>query len=286
MRLPARLTPAAVILVVFGSACADPPSDPAGTSAGSETAYEGNVFVLDEPGREPAVCFGAVADSLPPQCRGIPILGWEWSAVEGEERASNTTWGFFHVVGTYDGSTFGVLEAGPPTTEGSHRDPVDTPCPKPEGGWTSPDLSRASDPDLVDLMRAVEEEPDFAGFWIDYVEDPSSEGLVEPGGIIANVAFTGDAEARSAMIRELWGGPVCLVRHERTYAELRQIQRELSDGVATELGLEVTGSGVSQHRNVVEVGVVVADEAARAAVEERYGVGAVLLIPALEPVGA
>ena len=283
---PTDLIPAAGMLVLLAAACADPPAGRPGPSAGSESEYEGNVFVLDEPRREPAVCFGAVADSLPPQCRGIPIVGWDWSAVRGEETASDTTWGFFHVVGTYDGRTFDVREAGPPTTEGPDHDPIDTPCPEPAGGWTSANLSKASDPDLVALMRSVEGEPDFAGFWIDYVEEPAGEGLVEPGGIIANVAFTGDAEARADTIREIWGGPLCLVRHERTYEELRRIQRELSDGAAAELGLEVTSSGVSQSENVVELGVVVADDASRMAVEERYGPGAVLLVPALEPVRA
>lgn len=274
------------LLVVAATACADPTSNPLSSSGSEPTAYQGNVFVLDEPDREPTACFGAIADSLPPQCRGIPILGWDWSAVEGEETASNTTWGSFHVVATYDRQMLNVLEAGPPTTQRSHRDPVDTPCPDPEGGWTSPDLSKASEPDLIRLLRAVEEEPDFAGFWIDYVEEPSDEGPVERGGIIANVAFTGDADSRKDIVRGLWGGPLCLVRHERTYEELRRIQRELSNGGAVELGLEVGGSGVSQHGNLVVVEVFVADEAAVAAVEERYGPGAVLLVPALEPVEA
>jgi hypothetical protein len=283
MRLSALVASAGLVLA---AGCADPPAAPPSGSSGSETEYEGNVFVLDEPDREPRVCFGAVADSLPPQCRGNPILGWDWSVVEGEESASNTTWGFFHVVGTYDGRTFDVREAGPPTTEGSDRDPIDTPCPEPDGGWTSPDLSKASDHDLVALMRAVEEDPDFAGIWIDYLEESTGEVVAEPGGIIANVAFTGDVETHADMIRTIWGGPLCLLQHERTYAELRAIQRELSGGAAGELGLEVLGSGVSQHDNVVEVGVVVADPSVVAAVEERYGAGAVLLVPALVPVEA
>lgn len=284
VRLRPLLAPLGLLIA---AACANPSSTPPGSTSGSgPTVYEGNVFVLEEQDRDPAVCFGAVADSLPPQCGGIPIVGWDWSAVEGEESASSTTWGSFHVVGTYDGRTFEMQEAGPPTTERSDRDPVDTPCPEPEGGWMSPDVAKALDRDLVDLIRAVGEEPDFAGFWIDYVEEPSGEEVVEPGGIIANVAFTGDPDSHATMIRELWGGPLCLVRHERTYDELRRMQQELSDGVADELGLEVTGSGVSQHDNVVEVGVVVADPEAVAAVEARYGPGAVLLDPTLEPVAA
>lgn len=271
---------------LVATACANRFSTtPSSTSGSDPTVYGGNVFVLDDPERDPVVCFGAIADTLPPQCGGVPIVGWDWSAVRGEEHASDTTWGFFHVVGTYDGRTFDVQEAGPEMTERSGGDPVDTPCPEPEVGWTSPDLSKASDPDLVALMRAVEEEPDFAGFWIDYVDEPSEEPA-EPGGIIANIAFTGDVGSRSAMIRELWGGPLCLVRHERTYEELSRIQRELSNGVAVGLGLEVTGAGVSETRNVVELGVVVADPVAVAAIEERYGPKSVLVEPALEPVDA
>ena len=37
--------------------------------------------------------------------------------------------------------------------------------------------------------------------------------------------------------------------------------------------------------NLVEVGVIVADERVRAAVDERYGEGSVRLVPALRPVG-
>ena len=287
MRVSAKLSSGAVVLLLLGSACADPPAEPAGPSSGSDqTRYQGDVFVLDEPDRGPVMCVGGVAESLPPQCEGIPIVGWDWSAVQGEETASNTTWGSFHVVGTYDGDTFSVLDAGPSQVERSRGDPVDTPCPEPDGGWTAPDPTKASENDLLDLLRAVQDAPDFAGFWIDYVEEPFMEGPIEPAGIIANVAFTTNVDPHAAGIREIWGGPICLVQHERTYEELRRIQRELSDGAAAELGLEVTGSGVSQQDNRVEVGVVVASEAALAAIDDRYGEGTVLLMPELEPVPA
>ena len=174
---------------------------------------------------------------------------------------------------------------GPPNPpDASGGDPVDAACAEPDGGWTSPDLSKAGDADVRDLMRAMKDEPDFAGLWIDYVAEPVDEGAVEPGGIIANVAFTGDLGRHTAQIRERWGGPLCVVQRERTYTELRGIQRELGDGAASELGLEMTWSSVDIQGNVVELGVVVADEAARAAVDARYGVGSVELQPHLEPV--
>lgn len=251
----------------------------------SQTTYEADAFVLDDPGRDPVMCLGGIDDSLPPQCGGTPIAGWDWDSVGGEETAGGSTWGSFHLVGTYDGTTFTVLEAGPPNPpDTSGGDPVDTPCAEPDGGWTSPDPSKAGDADVRDLMRAMEDEPDFAGFWIDYVAEPVGEGTVEPGGIIANVAFTGGLERHTAEIRERWGGPLCVVQHERTYAELRRIQRDLGDGGASDLGLQMTWSSVDIQDNVVELGVVVADGSARAAVDARYGAGSVQLQPHLTPV--
>lgn len=257
----------------------------AASDAAPETIYAADALVLDDPGREPVMCVGGVADSLPPQCDGIPIVGWDWDAVEGEERASGSTWGSFHLVGTYDGTTFTVLETGPyEHAEPSEGDPVDTPCAEPDGGWTSPDPSKASDADLRNLMHAVEDEPDFAGFWIDYLAEPIGEDTVEPGGVIVNVAFTGDLERHTAEIRDRWGGPLCVVHHERTLAELRRIQRELGDAGGLEAGLDVMWSSIDVQDNVVELGVIVADEAARVAVDAKYGPGAVELHPALKPV--
>jgi len=125
---------AVVVAAVVFAACADRPPGTGGEGDGGPVVYEADAFVLDEPDREPVMCFGGVADSLPPQCGGIPVVGWDWTAVEGEETASNTTWGSFHLAGTYDGSAFTILEAGPVADEPSGVDPVDTPCPEPEGG--------------------------------------------------------------------------------------------------------------------------------------------------------
>jgi hypothetical protein len=123
------------------------------------------------------------------------------------------------VTGTYDGTTFTVVDAGSPQPY-PDRGPVRTPCPEPDGGWVSPgaspDLSMATDDDLLAAMHAAEEEPDFSGSWIDYVEEPVGEEILEPGGIIANVGFTGDLDRYVAQIRETWGGPLCVVEFERT----------------------------------------------------------------------
>jgi hypothetical protein len=249
--------------------------------------YETNGFVLDD-GNGPVLCVGGIMESLPPQCDGIPLIGWDWDAVEGEEAAQGASWGSFTVTGTYDGMTFTVTDAGPPQPF-PHSGPVGTPCPEPDGGWASaeasPDLSMATDDDMLAAMHGAEAEPDFSGFWIDYVEEPVGEEVVEPGGIIANVAFTGDVDRHVTEIRQTWGGPLCVVEFERTYAELRRIQDEFAAEIGDELGLQTTWSSGDVTRNRVEIGVVVATQEARRAVDERYGEGAVQLIPALRPVG-
>jgi hypothetical protein len=146
------------------------------------------------------------------------------------------------------------------------------------------DRARVTDADLRAVMHAAEREPDSAGFWIDYVGEPSEN--TKEGEIIAVAAFTGKLEGHKADLRELWGGPVCVTQHERTQAELDRIQEELGGEVGASLGFQVTWSAGNVVDNRVEVGVVVAGEEVVAAVAERYGAGAVLLMPALEPVQA
>lgn len=274
----------ASVLLLSVSCAERPPAGPGG-SVGGSSEHEADTTVLESPDHGPMLCLGGIADSYPPQCGDVPISNWDWGSVEGEESVSGTTWGSFHVVGTYNGTSFTLIEAGPfqpsPREDG---DPVDTPCPEPEGGWVSVDASTATEDDMLATMHAAEEQPDYAGFWIDYVEEPG-EGPVDAGGIIANVAFTEDVERHTAEIRQRWGGPLCVVEHEWSLDVLTRAHRELRGAVGSELGLQVLGSGISMNRNRLEMGVVVLSEEDRRAVDERYGEGAVLLEPALTPVG-
>jgi hypothetical protein len=283
MRLRTILVPVLPVLLI-STACADPIAGPTGSSGRTEpTRYETDGTVLESPDHGPELCLGGVAESFPPQCTGVPISNWDWTAVAGEESASGTTWGEFHLVGTYDGSSFTALEVGPYEPPSSEAVDFTAPCPEPVGGWAPKDPSRATDADLQAVMRAAEAEPDSAGFWIDYVDEPSETTHAE--GIIAIAAFTGDLERHEAELRELWGGALCVTENERSQAELQRIRRELEE-TGGELGLQTTWSSTNVVDNRVEVGVVVAGEAAVAAVDQRYGPGAVLLVPALEPVEA
>ncbi len=59
----------------------------------------------------PEFCLGAVAESLPPQCSGPQLSGWDWAAYEGSEASGNVTWGTYAVFGSWDGDVLTVSDA-------------------------------------------------------------------------------------------------------------------------------------------------------------------------------
>ena len=116
---PRRLTFA--VASAFGllllSACTSGPGGsaaPTSTSAPSGQGLEharpdlpdGRVIgvgtVLDVAG-DVELCLGAIMESYPPQCSGVPLDGWSWDGVEGSESSGETTWGAYAVYATYDG---------------------------------------------------------------------------------------------------------------------------------------------------------------------------------------
>jgi hypothetical protein len=259
----------------------------AGGTATSDhpTRYQTTAVVLESDEHGPMLCLGGILESLPPQCGDVPISNWDWEAVGGEESMAGTTWGEYRVVGTYDRTSFTVLETGPPQAQPDDDPGIGTPCPEPAGGWIAPEPERTSEADRSAAIRAAESEPDVSGVWIDYADETPTEEEVaaaEPGYVILNAAFTGDLDRHTMDLRELWGGPLCVIQHERTYEELRTIQKDLEPS-ADELRIQVLWSSVDVEENVVEVGVVVADPEARAAIDARYGEGSVRIHPALAP---
>jgi hypothetical protein len=257
-----------------------------GTSAPTaDRRYEANTMVLQAPDTPAKLCLGAIATSLPPQCGDVPILNWDWDQVESEQRLSGVTWGEYHVVGTYDGASFQLLEVGPPQPGRDHpSDPIETPCPEPQGGWVASDPSRTADRDLQAATRLAEAQPDSAGVWIDYTVPPREFVAFGPGDIVLTAAFTGDIDRHQQELASVWGGPLCVTLHERTQSELSQIQEEITDHGAEDFGIQVLYSSTDIPHNQVEIGIVVLYDATQAAVDERYGHGVVRLNPALRPV--
>ena len=270
--------------VVLLAACADQTS---GTSATSGTPigdprYEATTTVLEDADGA-RLCLGGVLDSLPPQCGGVPVAGWSWGDVEGEESRSGVTWGDFHVIGTYDGTTFTLVDPGPPQPNPDEDgDQFAPPCPEPQGGWVDVDPAMAGDDDRIAAMHVAENIASYAGIWIGYLEEPVDEQA--PGEYVVTVAFTGDPTVHEPAIRQAWGGPLCLTSVKHTFAELRRAQRDLGDGGAERLGLQMTWSDVDITANRVELGAVVFDPSLQVALDEAYGDGVVHVEPALRPV--
>jgi hypothetical protein len=78
----------------------------------------------------PELCLGAVAESYPPQCRGVPLADWSWRDRAGHfERVGSVRWGLFAVTGTFDGTTFTVRDAVPAALHDPGPLPAEpTPC--------------------------------------------------------------------------------------------------------------------------------------------------------------
>lgn len=136
-RTPAALLAALLLTAPLLAACSgdgssasdgvgsDPTADPAAEAPARPTASPaadgpvrstGLITVMDT-GDGPEACFGAVAESYPPQCGGPAITGWDWTKgviPHGVfERQGATRWGMFAVEGTWDGEVFGATSAIP-----------------------------------------------------------------------------------------------------------------------------------------------------------------------------
>ena len=286
-----RLLLVAIPLLLVGCAAIDAPGDraPAKKTGTQEHRYQATSTVLASRDHGPELCLGWVADSLPPLCRGLPITNWRWDQVEGEQAAVGTTWGTYRLVGIYDGARFTVVRAvlAPTTSRPSaaelFKDEPRPACPEPAGGWEVPDPSRRSERSLEPVTRAARAQPDFAGLWLSYLGPMGDNVAEDPGEFVLNVAFTGNPARHQAQLRPLWGGRLCVPRQQRTYRELLRIQRQVQGSAGKELGLRVLGTSVDEYANAVDLQVVVLEERERAALEARYGGGAVETTAALTP---
>ncbi|MGW8483616.1 hypothetical protein ACWGJP_10780 [Microbacterium sp. NPDC055903] len=176
---------AAMMLALAGCAAASPGSPaPVSSDAPPEQGLgsllpappDGEVratgTVMDTAG-DVELCLGAVAESYPPQCSGIPVAGWSWEGVDGSEQSGEVRWGAYAVTGTYDGDTFTSTQA--PVLLALY-DPM--PLPDPTGGEQGEtDESRASE--IVDEVaaRLADDDvllgayPDRGYVWVDVVWD-------------------------------------------------------------------------------------------------------------------
>ncbi len=114
--MPTRVLAAAVALFLAASlsACASTGSGP-GTDMGGDGIPEpipagdviGQGTVLQEGETSAQFCIGAVMESYPPQCGGMPLVAWTFPEGTFEE-ASDVRWGTYAIVGSWDGESFEV----------------------------------------------------------------------------------------------------------------------------------------------------------------------------------
>lgn len=280
-----------LVLVLVACGAGEPGDSDIGSPPASDPAavYEADATVLEQrggtfPKHGPMLCLGVMAMSYPPQCGDVPIRNWDWNAVEGEETASGTSWGQYHVVGTYDGETLTVTEVGPykndPPRSGSEVD-FSSPCQAPAGGWAVPDPKRATQEDVRGASAYAESQPDLVNSWVTHL-DP---GLAEFGPVIFNAVFTGDIERHDVEIRKRWPGPLCVVEAEGpTRKELDRIRAQAETYVTGDLGLQLLASSSGGTEPVIEIDVIADPEGSgQKALDARWP-RLVRLFPALRPV--
>ncbi|WP_233486823.1 hypothetical protein [Zhihengliuella sp. ISTPL4] len=121
------------------------PAPPEGSVVGTGT-------VLDSSG-DAELCLGAIQESYPPQCDGVPLDEWSWDGVDGSEASGDTRWGAYAVTGTWDGERFTVTE--PPALLALY-DPMvpEDPTDGVEGTRTAQELDRVQD-DIVGRLGAA-----------------------------------------------------------------------------------------------------------------------------------
>lgn len=267
---------------------ATPPADPMPTTipAARGSVSSGLATVMDT-GR-PELCVGAVAESYPPQCSGIPLKGWDWSDhADLYDQSGDIKWGSFAVTGRFDGTTFTVTSAIPAALyDPAAEEPVDfsTPCPEPDGGWRVLDPKKATSATYEQVFRTASELDGYAGAW---VHDPSPEtrggqetdqdaaaGDLDVSRFVVNVTVTGDVTTAEEQLRKVWGGMLCVTSAQHTEAELIRIANELND-----LPGMLTSSGQFDR---VDVSVVHDDGSLQAWADATYGEGVVRVDSALK----
>lgn len=245
-----------------------PPAEKPPAAPANAARHEGSGTVLDKRGVGPQLCLGGVAESLPPQCGGIPLVGWDWAKVDGEQTAGDTTWGQYRVVGTYDGQRLTPTEPPGPPRYVDEPFTFDPPCEQPAGGWSRPNPKKMTQADFDRANAAAQKMPGYAGLWM-YNPDVKGERQ-DLADIVLCVTFTGELEKREADLRKLWGGALCVARQAHSEAEIAAI-RAKAEAKIQALGMGMLGSSTDVVRGTIRVDVTVATAGQLAALAREFG---------------
>lgn len=221
--------------------------------------YEGTFDVLSSAQHGPELCTGLLA-SDPPQCRGLPVVGWDWEAVEGETVSGSTINGRYHVTGTYTRDAF-ILTASPGPPEPGEQGPLfdlSQVCDAPDGADV-PDGELLWTYVWVGGTKPVV--PDLVSMWQSH--DPF---------VLNVIVRPGSGAAAMAAIRQVYPGPPCVVERDTpTEAELHALQDELSEDPAAREALGLQGVYSDWQRGVVVAMLWAVEPASTAYAQDRWG---------------
>jgi hypothetical protein len=289
----------ALVLALVATACGAPAGPAAAPSpslspvpGGRDPAqrYEVVSYVLEDGRHGPELCVWAVAESLPPQCGGLPVEPFSWDDIEGEESVRGVTWhDSVRFVGTWDGTTFHVTEPPRPAPRPQRERPDHPlPCPDPSGGWRVVDPSKVTDENAA--VSHARKSHDVAGIWLHWLREPTDEeardGLVDYTQAVLVLTFTGDIARHEREARERWGGPLCVAARPYSYAELEAAGERLQAArdEAEAAGVTFYDAGADEPTNAVEATVLIADEVSHRWFRERLGTVPFRLDGILRPV--
>ena len=99
----AILVPVVLAATIALTACAGGATPGDQPPPAVDVVGQGTVLQVDD--AAPQLCLGAVDRSSPSpsQCSGVELAGWDWDAVDSEERANGVTSGTYAVRGAWDG---------------------------------------------------------------------------------------------------------------------------------------------------------------------------------------
>lgn len=249
------------------------------------------VTVIEGPKQPTELCLGGVLTSLPPQCGGPRLLGFDWAEHRGDfERAAGVTFGDFLVEGHYDGARFTATRvvAAKDFVEPDRGDEPErtTPCPAPPGGWRVLDPARTTEQTMERVFAAAQKLPGYADAWMDSSRNPMTEekakteedyfAMNDPAYATVNVRVTKDVAGAEKTLRKIWGGALCVSGAAHTDRELRNVQAQLAKLPA------VLSAGGGD--GVVEVYVTYDDGTLQAWADRKFGKGLVRIGSALVPV--
>ncbi|WP_372728390.1 hypothetical protein [Nocardioides sp.] len=154
-----------------GSSAAMPTAIPAADGT-VHTRTLATVMDTGEGAGRPELCLGAVAESYPPQCSGLSLVGWRWSDHNGVfEKSGSTRWGLFAVTGTFDGSAVTVESAVPAALYDAM---VVEPTPEPAGPESDPAELRRIQAEVEDLPGFLSAAPGDGFVAVEVVHDDGS----------------------------------------------------------------------------------------------------------------